>query len=166
MIPLAGYLARILEKFFRNDEAKIQVAQHLDKNLLGLPMLAIDALRKELERLSHETLSITTLRIRDLSEENRDDTPPKLHPLTELEHLIRDYSASLGRESKSLTSSKKLSGLVQVTDYLSLTISLIPEITLDRGGGYAKLPEKLQKELRDHWDSCIDILTELDPESR
>lgn len=51
MLPLAGVLARILERCFRNAEEDLARPQHLDSTLADTPTLAIGALRQELLRL-------------------------------------------------------------------------------------------------------------------
>jgi phosphate:Na+ symporter len=52
MWPLTGQLVALLERHFGSRESDPAVPQHLDRNVLSTPLLALDALRLELVRIA------------------------------------------------------------------------------------------------------------------
>lgn len=72
-LPLIDRISRVLGRMFRSDEEDLATPRFLDRNVLGMPVLALSALRRELDRQHQavESLAIDVL---------TDPAPPP-HPL-------------------------------------------------------------------------------------
>jgi phosphate:Na+ symporter len=121
MLPLAAPLTRWLERRFRRAEEDEARPRHLDKTLLGVPSLALQALDRELRRLAALTQRMLASAIDGAAAVAlaRDRLI-----VDRLGRAIADFIVQLHRSSMSQRSAERLPELLRVARYCETAATL------------------------------------------
>lgn len=119
MWPISDRLDQWLRARFRTREEDAAQAQFLDKNVLQVPALALDALRREVARIGHVTVRMarTALSGTDpatLREDHR--------IVARLETTVEEFVEQMNRGAMSARASERLAGLLRMLRYY-MTVS-------------------------------------------
>ncbi len=121
--PLADRLTIFLRARFRSAEEDEAKPRYLDKTVLAVPALALDALDRELRRLGGIALSTVRSAF--------DAAPPQLeknqHVADRLTNAIADFIAQLNRGGMTADSAQRLPQLLRVARYYEAATELATE---------------------------------------
>jgi len=139
--PLADRLTTFLRARFRSAEEDEAKPRYLDKTVLAVPALALDALDRELRRLGG--IALATVRAAF------DAAPPQLEKNQQiadrLTNAIADFIAQLNRSGMAADSAQRLPQLLRVARYYEAATELATEAAValrDAGPeAIAELPE-------------------------
>jgi len=161
--PLADRLTVFLRGRFKSAEEDEAKPRYIDKTVLAVPSLALDALARELHRLG----GIARATVRAAF----DATPPQLEKnqriADRLAHAIADFIAELNRSGMAAESAQRLPQLLRVARYYEAATELATEAAAALREATAEhaadLPEMAEmKELRAQGEAllaCLDPAT-------
>lgn len=115
--PIAGQLTHFLQQRFRSPEEDEAVRpRYLDKNVLAVPSLALDALEREVRHMGG--IALGAVRAAFAAAENRPETLLKhRHAVTELNRAIADFIVQLNRANMSGESAARLPQILRIARY-------------------------------------------------
>ena len=126
--PLAPRLARFLQAHFRTAEEDEAQPRYLDQTVMQVPVLALDALEREVQRLGG--ISLRMLRRAEIPIYGaRAELEQDSRIVQRLNQTIADYIARLGRAGMSPESAARLPELLRVARYYEMTAELVEEVT-------------------------------------
>ncbi len=116
MWPLTSALVRRLERLFRSREEDEEQPRHLDRNVLGTPSLAMDALGLELHRIIGIAREQATAAI---NAENVDAVAlaRRMKTLEALQVAIGEFASGLGRDHDDGATTQALPHALRVSQY-------------------------------------------------
>lgn len=114
MWPLVPRLSAWLATLFRGAEGDAGVPLYIDHTLTNVPVLAVEALGRELQRLGH----LAALMLRQAAHASADDGMDQLHAaFVALDTRIQQFVQALSRQSLSASSSAALAHWLRVRSY-------------------------------------------------
>ncbi len=124
--PVAASMTRFLEARFMSSEEDEVRPQHIDKTVLAVPTLALDALEREVRHLGGITLRamkhVLTVRAVTLDELARDR-----QVVASLNRAIAEFIVQLNRAGMSDENAHRLPELLRVTRYYEAALELSVE---------------------------------------
>lgn len=159
MIFISKHLANLLEEMFTSSNVIVEKPQYLDTTLLDAPQLAVEALRKELDR--YRDLLVWSLRgfISYLRWEW--SVLPKVNKLDELDGMIVDFINKLNKSSMSEDTSEELAECFLIHDQYRKSVDylkrLIPEYK-----NINETDKRFTKKLKDYLHEVDDLLSYID----
>jgi phosphate:Na+ symporter len=124
--PLAGRLTAFLERRFRTAEEDEARPRHLDRTVLAVPALALDALEREVRRMGGIALRM----VRQAAASACGERPALERDeriLDRLNRAVADFIAELSRASLSRESAARLPQLLRVARYYEAASDLALE---------------------------------------
>ena len=153
--PLAGRLTDFLLRRFKSAEEDEARPRYLDKNVLAVPALALDALARELHRLGG--IALDTVRAAFVA------VPPQLEQnrriADRLSMAIADFIAQLNRGGMAPESAQRLPQLLRVARYYETAAELATEAAL----ALRETEPGANPALADFRAEAEDLLVRLDP---
>ncbi len=161
--PLANRLTRFLEARFVSPDEALGRPHYLDKTVLAVPALALDALAREIRRMGQ--LSLTTVRAVML--ESAPPGPALLRDrqaVARLNLAIADFIAQLNRAGMAPESATRLPELLRKARYYEAAA----ELAIEAGEARSEVEDRsaqdaLAIEFRAHSEN---LLARLDPEAQ
>lgn len=137
MWPLAARLTHFLQARFRAAEEDKAQPRHLDKTILAVPALALDALQREIERMGDIALHIVRAAF-----EPGPLAPNRNHEIVaRLSDAIAKFIAQLNRASMSADHAARLPGLLRRARYYERAAQLAREAAeATHEAGYSTMP--------------------------
>lgn len=160
--PIADRLTAFLLNRFKTAEEDEAKPRYIDKTVLAVPALALDALAREIRRLG--TLSVTMVRgtIRELSLPRQGETSNR-QEVAKLGAAIAGFIVQLNRSGMSSDIAARLPGLLRVARYYEAAVELAAEAVAanaEAGGMMAG-----NAAAAGFFDSALVLLDTLDPGS-
>lgn len=124
MWPLSHILTTMLYRFFQSQEETESKPQYLDKNVLALPYIAVDALSLELSR-------IATMAIHLLQKSLRAGSVADIARVTVIQNLAREvgsFSANLNKTELTPYLSEALLSLMYAIQEFMLSVEIAEDI--------------------------------------
>jgi len=116
--PLSGALTRWLQQRFRaRDEDETQ-PRHLDANVLAVPALALDALRREMARIGHLAM---TLASEALIGQHSHALQARHKAHASLDQAAEDFVERMNRATMTADTSQKLASSLRILRYYHTT---------------------------------------------
>jgi len=128
MWPLADRLAAFLAKRFRTAEEDEAKPRHLDRTVLGIPALALDALIQEVRRMGEIALR-GARRVWTLQEAATPAALPEQTVVAQLNAAIARFIAQLHRVSMPDESAQRLPQVLRAARYYDSVAELSAELT-------------------------------------
>jgi phosphate:Na+ symporter len=126
MWPISGHVERFLSRRFQSEEEMQSRPRFLDKNVLALPHIAVQALVREVSR-------IRDLAVAEFGEVLAGHRPGRGHQpqavVQSLGNAIGDYAAELSRTELPTDVSHMLPDLLYSTQQLSAVVESLPELS-------------------------------------
>ncbi len=125
MWPLSGHVTRFLARRFQTDEEQESRPRFLDRNVLALPHIAVQALTREVGRI--RDLAVTELRnsLARAPAGRRHD----LHAVAKsLSNAVGDYAAELNQTALPKDITRMIPGLLYSTQQLSVVLDSVGEL--------------------------------------
>ncbi len=155
-LPLNNHLVRFLEKRFVTASESLAKARYLDKTTAAAPMLAVNALILELQRVAGH--------IGDAAKQTLDtdiantDIELKINAINQLSNVISNFIVNLERTSINEDVTRQLSDLMRVDQYF-LGCAAALDTALDTRTKLGRLPNfTVEKEINAYRDSSRDFL--------
>lgn len=155
-LPLNNHLVRFLEKRFVTASESLAKARYLDKTTAAAPMLAVNALILELQRVAGH--------IGDAAKQTLDTNIPntdlelKINAIHQLSNVISNFIVNLERTSLNEEVTRQLSDLMRVDQYF-LGCAAALDTALDTRTKLGSLPNfTVEKEINAYRDSSRDFL--------
>lgn len=122
--PVADALTRLLEQRFKADDEDQGRPRYLDKTILAVPALALDALQREVARLGQMAVNSLQAVLRQPQAASA-----SLHPQAadQLSKAIADFIVQLNRSGMSPLSAERLSNTLRLTRYHEAAVELATE---------------------------------------
>ncbi|MFN4148787.1 MAG: Na/Pi symporter [Rhodocyclaceae bacterium] len=152
--PLADLLVVFLEGRFRSAEEDEARPRHLDKNVLAVPTLALDALDRELRHLGGITLRIVRAALA-----GETNLTGHERSAASLSHAIALFIAELSRTRIPAESARRLPSLLRIARYYEMAAELAAEAT--EAASEAPLPAL--RNLEDFRNLGAGVITAADP---
>lgn len=131
MWPLSGRITKFLAGSFQTEEEQESRPRFLDRNVLALPEMAVQALSREVGRIRDR--AVVELRI-SLAQ-GPSSQPEELHALANnLSNAVGDYTSELSRTTLPVEITARLPGLLHSTQQLSAVLDSIGELNGLRDG--------------------------------
>ncbi|MEE4175809.1 MAG: Na/Pi symporter [Xanthomonadales bacterium] len=125
MWPLSGHVTRFLAKRFQTEEEQESRPRFLDRNVLALPHIAVQALSREVGRIRGMAVHELRNSLARLPTRRRQD----LHTLAKrLSNAVGDYTAELNRTALPLDITRLLPDLLYGTQQLSVVLESVSEL--------------------------------------
>lgn len=150
MLPFTAFMAARLDRLFRSAEEDLSRPQHLDKNVLATPILAVAALKKEQLRLRDIVCELAVLAL------EKDLPKPEIlkrraAAALSLSETIADFSTDIRMETLPRAIAEEIPRVLRTSRYLEEVARLSPDAeTLHRGLrriGHLATMTSLQKSL-------------------
>ena len=123
MWPLSGWMTGMLHKRFKTDEETESRPKYLDKNVLELPYIAVDALALELSRVANFTVQLLQENLHLGTHDNRASTI-----IANLSREIGAFSSELGKQELTPYISEALLNLMHATQEYLLTVEIAEDV--------------------------------------
>jgi phosphate:Na+ symporter len=161
--PLADRLTRFLEVRFRSAEEELGRPRYLDKTVLAVPTLALDALAGEIRHLGK--LSLTT--VRSAAEESTRPSSALARDrqiVTRINAAIADFITQLNRSGMAPESAARLPELLRLARYYESAADFAREASEAVAEAGASMAEDAPA-AADFRDRVLTLLGTLDPEA-
>jgi len=109
--PAASRLTRFLEGRFRSAEEDDAQPRHLDRNVLAVPALALDALDQEVRRMGQLTIAALRASLPDAAVKA---AAHRTDAISSLNRAIADFIVELNRRGMSRNSARRLPRILQM----------------------------------------------------
>ncbi|MGR8950558.1 MAG: Na/Pi cotransporter family protein [Gammaproteobacteria bacterium] len=123
MWPLSGWMTGMLHKRFQTDEETESRPKYLDKNVLALPYIAVDALALELSRVANFTVQLLQKNLHIGAQGNRESAI-----ISSLSKEIGAFSSDLGKRELTPFVSEALLNLMHATQEYLLTVEIAEDV--------------------------------------
>ena len=125
--PLSGYLSDFLARRFQTQEELESRPRYLDKNVLALPHIAVQALTKEVGRIREITLATIGQSLAGMQPGRRQTASP--YPVAQsLTNAVGDYSAELSRTALPADVSAMLPQLIRAAQQFTTVLQSVNEL--------------------------------------
>lgn len=128
--PVADRLTRLLETRFKRAEDDEGQPLYLDKTVLGVPAVALDALDQEVRRMG--SMALRALRVA-LEAPNSPALAGHQRVVVRLNQAIAEFIVELHRSSMSGVSARRLPDILRAARYYETATALAVEAALARG---------------------------------
>jgi phosphate:Na+ symporter len=126
MWPISGRLERFLARKFQTDEELESRPRFLDKNVLALPHIAVQALVREVDRIREITVDELSDTLSEHPQGRRRQPQMVVHHLVS---AVGDYTAELNRTALPTDVTRMLPDLLYSTQQLSAVVQSLPELS-------------------------------------
>ncbi|MGB8053988.1 MAG: Na/Pi symporter [Azonexus sp.] len=130
MWPFSGYLARFLEGRFHTRAEQIGRPLYIDRNVASVPSLAVDALRREINRVGGMAVGGVWSRVGTLIGDAA--RPDESAGLPALNRAIADFVTRVSRGTMSASTAQVLANLLRVQHYYENCGELASEVVAVR----------------------------------
>jgi len=124
MWPLSGTMVDMLYRFFQTEEETESKPQYLDKSVLALPYIAVDALALELSRIATMTIHLVQ---KSLRAGTRADAA-RFTVIRKLAREVGSFAANLNKTELTPFISEALLSLMHSTQEYMLTVEIAEDI--------------------------------------
>lgn len=141
--PIADRMSAFLESRFRNAEEDASRPQFLDRHAASVPELALDAMMRELGRMSAMAWSIA---LRAIEAPARSAAIAReVEALMALERAFDDFVSLVNRGGMSPQTASKLARMLFAARYLETTVEAVRDLDAVRADPAAAPPEQVAK---------------------
>ncbi len=167
--PLAGHLTRFLQWLFHRAGEDDEVRPlYLDKTVLAVPALALEALEREVRHMG--SVALASMQAAFTAAENHHQALVRQrHAVSRLNQIIADFIVQLSRANMSAESAKRLPKILRIARYYEAATELAAEAAEAAGEGATVLVEavevKLRQLLREQTDALLHRADPLQPAS-
>lgn len=136
--PVAAHMTQYLEARFKSVEEDEGRPRHLDKTVLAVPALALDALEREVRHMG----GIAMATVRAAAVESRGQSMVREKAIVaRLNQAIADFVVQLNRAGMPSDSAQRLPEILRLARYYEAAAELAAEAAAARGEGEAPLRE-------------------------
>lgn len=135
--PIAARMTRFLEARFKSAEEDEGRPRYLDKTVLAVPALALDALEREVRRVGE--IAITT--VAAAAQANPTSMTREKAIVLRLNMAIADFVVQLHRTGMSPESARRLPEILRLARYYEAAADAAAEAVSAGGEGEAQMPE-------------------------
>ena len=163
MWPVADHLARFLEGRFHTRDEEIGKPQYVDRNVASVPALAVDALRREIDRVGGMAVGAVWARLGTLiGEAGRRDESAGLRALN---RAIAAFVTQVSRGSMAATTAQLLAKLLRVQRYYEICGELAAEVVAARDAVADLGATPLREVIQDLAGIADTLLVQLNPDN-
>lgn len=123
--PIAGQLAHFLQSRFRSQDEHAGEPRYLDRNILAVPALALDALEREVRHMGD--MAIQMLRSALAPAARKDALITQQQAVMRLNRAIADFVTELSRNSMTEDSARRLPVILRLARYYETAAELVVE---------------------------------------
>jgi len=158
--PIAGRMARFLEKRFHAAEEDEARPHYLDANVAAVPALALDALEREVRRMGGIALRMMREAMAGAA---RDKLAKDQQIVARLNQTVADFISRLNRAGMSQDSAQRLPHILRVARYYETVVELAAEAAA--AARETPLPALIETG-GDFLDQLTRLLSRIDPEGK
>ena len=159
MWPLVGHLTHFLERRFRTAEEDEARPRYLDANVAEVPVLALDALKREVARMGGIALRMMR---EALGGATGDGLARDQQIVAELNRAIADFIARLNRGGMSPEGAQRLPGILRIARYYET----LAELALETAAAMRETPAPAPTEAGKFSAQAEALLDAADPEMK
>jgi len=156
MLPIANILVQWLKNRFKTKDEDEGKAKYLAKNTLSLPSLALHALTRETERVSHYALAMAKDSIN--FEVSIKDMTAKQNIIKRLTISIGDFTTNLYTQNLTEETSEKLPVLLRVSQYYDAISELSVMINAAKKQIATAINPAIQQQINEFYKNSIHLL--------
>ena len=159
MWPLVGHLTHFLERRFRTAEEDEARPRYLDANVAEVPVLALDALKREVARMGGIALRMMREALGGATD---DGLARDQQIVAELNRAIADFIARLNRGGMSPEGAQRLPGILRIARYYET----LAELALETAAAMRETPAPAPTEAGKFSAQAEALLDAADPEMK
>jgi phosphate:Na+ symporter len=157
--PISNRVVKFLSRRFQTREELESQPRYLDKNVLALPHIALQALTKEVSRIREMTLT-------ELRQALSDQPPPRREPLygvaQKLSNAVGSYCAELSRTTLPTDIARMLPNLIRATQQFTAVLQSLLELADAKAASASVQDDAVNTALHDFRQAAGSVLDQLD----